>query len=105
MTGIFDPFCLWIPLGILAVVLPVINLFRLARGRTRGRQLLTAAGFLAAMLELLTQYAMAAVWVSGNDWSALMDVVPAMTGMLTLFVVVTGVLNFAAVFLGREKKA
>ena len=104
MMGILHPMYYWFPLGLLAFVFAGVNLARALTGRRAGWQLLLFLSLACGVFALLAQYQMIRVWVLHSDWSALMDVVPGMSRLLTLCAFAGVLLNAAVLLLNLKRK-
>lgn len=91
---------LWVVFGMLSVVFTVLALC-LPRGKMAVWASFCAAAF--TMLTLRQEYALTADWVLREDWSALADVVPSMSGMITGYVI--GVLLLNAIVIAKATRA
>lgn len=94
---------IWLTCGLLAIVFALANLSTLLTGRSP-----EVFRFLSLALTALTVcsfYTSAALWVRENDWSALEDVVPAVSGMLWVLVPASILMNGITLFVNREKKS
>lgn len=91
---------LWVVFGILSVVFTVLALC-LPGGKKAVWASFCAIAFTA--LTLRQEYALVTNWVLRQDWAALLDVVPSMSGVLTGYVV--GMLLLNAVALAKATLA
>ena len=93
---------MWFVLGMGAIAAAVLNIIL-----TLFRREASWARFLSMALTCLTmcaEYGMVARWVLREDWSALMDVVPAMDKMLWILVTASILINSVSLFLGPKKQ-
>ena len=67
---------MWIILGLLAIVATFINLYMYKTGKDY--KLAMALGLSLTALTLCAEYSLVSNWVKGEDWAALLDVVPTM---------------------------
>lgn len=92
----------WLLFGSVSMLLSLVHLLRSACRKPCGSFLLFSS--LAALaLTLLSGLWMILQWTEKSDWSALMDVVPAMTVLASLFVFLIAGLNLTALLLARRK--
>ena len=94
----------WLLLGALAFLLALVNLALALFGKGRGQSLLLFGSLACGVLAMLEEYRLAVEWVQKEDWSALMDVLPAMELVLTAAVFAGLGLNLAALILHRVWK-
>ena len=94
----------WLLLGALAFLLALVNLALALLGKGRGQSLLLFGSLACGVLAMLEEYRLAVEWVQKEDWSALMDVLPAMELVLTAAVFAGLGLNLAALILHRVWK-
>ena len=94
----------WLLLGALAFLLALVNLALALLGNGRGQNALLFGSLACGVLAMLEEYRLAVEWVQKEDWSALMDVLPAMELVLTAAVFVGLGLNLAALVLHRVWK-
>lgn len=102
MVRIFDPSYYWIPFALLAFGFGGINLVRSLLDKKKGWQVLSFLSLSFGALTQLMEYMMVYVWVQKADWSALLDVVPAMTFINTVAVGIGIVVNGIVVFRNRQ---
>ena len=95
---------LWFPLGLIAFLIAGVNLILGSLGKKNPWRLLVFLSLSFALFALLAQYHMVNAWVQAEDWSALMDVVPAMSKMLTGAVVLGLGLNVMTIIQNMRKK-
>lgn len=104
MTGIFDPTYYWIPLGVLAFAFALVNMICSLIGKRKGWQILLFLSLACGVFALLAQYQMINEWVQRSDWSALMDVVPGISDVLTFCTSAGVILNAIILFLNIKRK-
>ena len=68
----------WVLYGALAFLLALVNLALALLGKGRGQNVLLFGSLACGVLTMLEEYRMAVEWVQKEDWSALLDVLPAM---------------------------
>lgn len=88
---------MWVVLGIGAIVAAILNVVWTIR-----RMDAKWFRFISLSLTALTvcaEYSMVNAWVLKEDWSALMDVVPGMTGALWVLVMASIIINSISLFL------
>jgi len=93
---------MWLILGLIAIVATFINLYMYITGKDYKLAMTMGLSFTA--LTLCTEYSLVSNWVKGEDWSALLDVVPGMEKALWLMTVVSILLNIAPIFLELKNK-
>ena len=94
----------WLLLGALAFLLALVNLVLALLGKKRGQNALLFRRLACGILTMLEEYRLAVEWVQREDWSALMDVLPAMEMVLTAAVFLGLGLNLAALVLHRVRR-
>lgn len=92
----------WPLFGGLSLVLSAVHLMY-ALHRLSNSSFLLFSSLFSLALTLLTGLWMIYGWTEKGDWSALMDVVPAMTALASLFALLIAVLNTAALLYVRRK--
>lgn len=78
-------------LGLIAWIVPLAGMLY----SRNNIPILSTISFGACTLSLTFPFYNIKYWVSRNDWSALMDVVPTLVSVVTILVIVTIVLNIA----------
>ena len=104
MSALFYPTYWWFPLALIAFLLAGINLMLGSLGKKNPWRLLVFLSLAFALFALLAQYHMVNAWVQAEDWSALMDVVPSMSKVLTGAVLVGLGLNVMVIVQNMRKK-
>lgn len=94
----------WLLLGALAFLLALVNLVLALLGKKRGQNALLFGSLACGVLTMLEEYRLAVEWVQREDWSALMDVLPAMEMVLTAAVFLGLGLNLAALVFRRVRR-
>ncbi|WP_453989851.1 hypothetical protein [Bacillus nitroreducens] len=91
---------MWLLIGLIAIGATVANilLFRLGKDY----KLAMAMGLSFTALTLCAKYSLVSSWVKVNDWTALMDVVPAMEWALWLLTIISIFLNITPILLERK---
>ncbi|MDN6193805.1 MAG: hypothetical protein L0J48_01840 [Alkalibacterium sp.] len=94
---------MWLLFGGIAIIATITNSYLYKTGKDYTWAMDLGLSFTA--LTLVAEYSMVSDWVKGEDWAALLDVVPTMT--MTLWILVMGsiILNIAPVFLERRVKS
>lgn len=87
---------MWLIFGLAAIVTAALNLVCCFSGK-EAKYFRFASLALTAMT-VCAQYGMVNSWVLREDWSALMDVVPAMTRALWLLVIASILINGVSLF-------
>lgn len=90
----------WLLFGALTLVLSMVHLLRSVCRKPGG--VLLFSSLLSLSLTLLSGLWMIFQWTEKSDWSALMDVVPAMTVLASLFVLLIAALNLTALLLAHR---
>ena len=93
---------MWIILGILAVIATFTNLYLYKTGRDY--RLAMALGLSFTALTLTAEYSLVSDWVKVEDWSALMDVVPAMEMPLLYLTIISIALNISPILLDLRNR-
>lgn len=88
---------MWFILGLAAITATFINLSLYAKGRDY--KLAMAMGLSFTALTVVADYTMVASWVKAEDWGALMDVVPIMSGALWVLTIISILLNITPILL------
>lgn len=88
---------MWLIFGGITIVASVINIYRYKKGKDYKLFMAIALSFTS--LTLASEYKLVYDWVKAEDWSALLDVIPSMTIVLSLFTIVSILLNTAPLFL------
>ena len=88
---------MWIVLGIGAIIFAALNIIWGIRGReTKWFRFISLS---LTALTMCAEYGLIKNWVVHEDWGALMDVVPGMTGALWFLVIASIVINGVSLFL------
>ena len=87
---------LWPVFGISAIIAAVLNLAFCFSGKEA--KYFRFASLSLTALTVCAMYSMVNNYVSAEDWSALMDVVPAMTRALWLLVIASILINGVSLF-------
>lgn len=93
---------MWIILGIIAIIATFINLYMYKIGKDY--KLAMAMGLSFTALTLCAEHSLISNWVKGEDWSALLDVVPTMEKGLWGLTIISILLNIAPIFLELKNK-
>lgn len=93
---------MWFTLGIIAIVATFINLYMYKTGKDY--KLAMAMGLSFTALTLCAENSLVSNWVKGEDWAALLDVVPTMEKALWFLTIVSILLNIAPIFLELKNK-
>lgn len=94
---------MWILFGALSAIFTLLNMF-LAFKENRKIWWTSLCALAFTILTMLSEYAMINNWVLKQDWSALMDVVPAMYMILKTYALIVIGVNTAAIFIYGRKK-
>lgn len=90
---------LWPVFGIAAIIAAVLNLAFCFSGREA--KYFRFASLSLTALTMCAEYSMVNTWVLHRDWSALMDVVPAMTRALWFLVIASILINGLSLFVRK----
>jgi magnesium-transporting ATPase (P-type) len=93
---------MWLILGIIAIAATFINLYMYKAGKDY--RLAMAAGLSFTALTLCSQYSLVSVWVKGEVWAALLDVVPTMEIWLWILTIISIGLNITPILLDSKNK-
>ena len=93
---------MWLILGLIAILATFINLYMYRIGKDY--KLAMAMGLSFTALTLCAEHSLVSNWVKGEDWSALLDVVPAMEKALWVLTIVSILLNIAPIFLEMKNR-
>jgi len=93
---------MWLILGIIAIIATFINLYMYGTGKDYRLAMAIAISFTA--LTLVAGYSMVSDWVKGEDWSALLDVVPTMEKALWTLTIISILLNITPILLEMKNK-
>ncbi|MDW2879875.1 MULTISPECIES: hypothetical protein [Bacillaceae] len=93
---------MWFILGIAAIAATFINLYMYMTGKDY--KFAMAMGLSLTALTLCAEYSAVSNWVNGEDWPALMDVVPTMEKALWVLTIISILLNIAPTLLELKKK-
>ncbi|GEK90774.1 hypothetical protein [Alkalibacterium kapii] len=94
---------MWLLFGSIAIIATIVNLYLYKTGKDYTWAMALGLSFTA--LTLVAEYSMVSDWVKGEDWAALLDVVPTMTTTLWILVMGSIILNIAPVYLERRVKS
>ncbi len=93
---------LWLLFGGLSFLLGILHPVWAFLNR-RGCSLLLFFGLSCQSLTLLSCLWMVREWTAKEDWSAMLDVVPAMSAICALFVLLTTALHLSALLIRRKR--
>ncbi|WP_125153441.1 hypothetical protein [Clostridium rectalis] len=93
---------MWIILGVIAIVATFINLYMYKTGKDY--KLAMAFGLSFTALTLCAEYSAVSKLVNGEDWLALLDVIPTMEKALWFLTIISILLNIAPIFLELKNK-
>ena len=94
---------MWILFGVLSVIFCMIGWIMVSKKKIVS-QWASVCSLAFVSLTLLMEYQMVLQWVHKEDWSALMDVVPAMSSLLTGYVIILLLANAVLVGMICTKK-
>lgn len=92
---------MWIIFIAIAIILTCANLYLYVTARNFTVVMALALSFTA--LTVCAALRLIANWVNGEDWSALLDVVPTMTNVLWVFTLLLIFINLAPLLFRRQK--
>lgn len=95
---------MWIICGLLSVIFCAAGWFMELKKKKSMAFRAFACSLTFVSLTLLFEYRMVLDWVTEEDWSAMLDVVPAMSSALTGYVIVMIPANLLPMFLAGRKK-
>ena len=87
---------MWLLFGAIAIVTAILNIAWAAHGKDPRWFRFASLSFTA--LTLCAFYSQSAQWVSHEDWSALMDVVPTMSRWLWVCAIASILINSVTLF-------
>ncbi|MFJ7667099.1 hypothetical protein ACIQXI_08315 [Lysinibacillus sp. NPDC097195] len=93
---------MWLIFGLISIVATFINIFLYATGKDY--KLAMAMGLSFTALTLCAQYSLVSDWVKGEDWAALLDVVPTMEKGVWLLTIISMLLNTTPIVLELKNK-
>lgn len=93
---------MWIIFGLIAIIATFVNLYMYGAGKDY--KMAMAIGLSFTALTVVTDYSMVAAWVEGEDWAALLDVVPTMKTVLWIATVLSIALNLLPILLEKKNK-
>lgn len=94
---------MWILIGACSVALSVCNLC-FAFYRPKYVTWITYIALSFVCFELVSEYNMVNQWVIHEDWSALMDVVPSMNGVVFCYAMIMVIGNGIALLIAHRKE-
>ncbi len=94
---------MWLAAGIMSVVFCVIAL-AMSVMKNEKACWASACSLSFVAISLLMEYRLILNWVSKNDWSALMDVIPSMYGFFCRYVIIMLILNAAVIVLNTRQQ-
>lgn len=93
---------MWIIFGGIAIITTFLNLYLYKVGKNY--KLAMAIGLSFTALTICSQYTLVSEWVNGNDWAALLDVVPFMKNALWVLTIISILLNITPILLEFKKE-
>lgn len=91
---------MWIILGFGAIVTAILNVIWTIQKKDAKWFCFISLSLTA--LTVCAEYSLVKKWVIKQDWAALMDVVPGMTGVLLVFVVASIIVNSVSLAVKRK---
>ncbi len=92
---------MWIVTGIISIIFCVIA-WGITAKKSKNANWAMAGSLSFVGITLLMEYRIVAEWVNEEDWSALMDVVPAMFPVLCGYVVIMLVANIGVLVTNKK---
>lgn len=93
---------MWMILGVLAIGATLVNLYTFSIGKDYKLPMAIALSLTA--LTVCADYSYLSVWVEGEDWAALADVIPGMGRAWWVLTSISILLNLLPIFLERIRK-
>ena len=93
---------MWMILGVIAIAATLVNLYLYQTGKDY--KLAMAMGLSFTALTLCAEHSLVSDWVKAEDWSALLDVVPAMEKSVWFLTIVSIFMNMIPVILESKAK-
>lgn len=93
---------MWLLFGAASILFTLFHAYT-ALDRKRGTDVMAFAAFGCTALTLFFEYRMVGRWVAAEDWTALMDVVPSSSNMLTVYTLLLVLVNGILLIFGRKK--
>lgn len=95
---------MWIIFGSLSIICTLMSFLSIFKSQEKLRAYwFSILGLVFTVLTLLAGYQLVSNWVKHEDWSALLDVVPSMFTILTIYVITMLTANIIALILIRGK--
>ena len=95
---------MWIIVGSLSIICTLMSCLSIFKSQEKLRAYwFSILGLVFTVLTLLAGYQLVSNWVKHEDWSALLDVVPSMFTILTIYVITMLTANIIALILIRGK--
>ncbi|HHT21090.1 MAG TPA: hypothetical protein GXZ74_06605 [Tissierellia bacterium] len=94
----------WLPLGLLSFILAITNLVRTMAGSRHGWEVLVFLSLSSGLGTLVAEYFLVNRWVASEDWAALMDVVPSMSGVILVAAIIGVILNGIVLIVQLQKR-
>ena len=95
---------MWIIFGSLSIICTLMRCLSIFKSQEKLRAYwFSILGLVFTVLTLLAGYQLVSNWVKHEDWSALLDVVPSMFTILTIYVITMLTANIIALILIRGK--
>ena len=92
---------MWMVLGIAAIITAILNV--ICTVMNKDAKWFRFISLSLTALTLCAIYSMDAKWVSNEDWSAMMDVVPNMSKMVWILTIASVLLNGISLFKKKER--
>ena len=90
---------LWMPFGIASIIFSIISLIQNINKKSKNSIWFTVVSLSLTALFVVMQYQMIDSWLQGEDFSALLDVVPIMSSIVTIYVILVIIINIFSVYL------
>ena len=95
---------MWFIFGSLSIICTLMSCLSIFKSQEKLRAYwFSILGLVFTVLTLLAGYQLVSNWVKHEDWSALLDVVPSMFTILTIYVITMLTANIIALILIRGK--
>ena len=95
---------MWIIFGSLSIICTLMSCLSIFKSQEKLRAYwFSILGLVFTVITLLAGYQLVSNWVKHEDWSALLDVVPSMFTILTIYVITMLTANIIALILIRGK--
>ena len=90
---------LWMPLGVGSIIFSIIGLIQNINKKTKNSIWFTVSAISLTALFVVIQYQMIDNWLQSEDFTALLDVVPTVSSIVTIYVISIIIINIFSVYL------